>query len=356
MKKTSLKLFLNSGSGNPKSITCPELCRRIQNQKWVGIVALVLAFAMCGAVAEAQQPGKVVPGIGYRTNTGRESPNAQAFRQGLRDLRYVEGQTIAIEYRSSEGNTDRLAGLAAELVRLKVDIIVAAGGAPGAAAKNATSAIPIIFVGSTDPVAAGLVASLARPGGNITGFSVGAPGLYGKRLELLKETIPRLSRVGVLLNPANSASDVVLKELRGVGQELGVQVQSLEVRSPIDIESAFAAAIKAQAGALVVVNQGPITSIPKRIVELAAKRRLPAIYSDTTWIDAGGLMSYGPSSTDLYRRSAVYVDKVLKGRPPADLPVQQPMKYELMINLKTAKVLGLTIPPVVLMRAERVVK
>ena len=317
---------------------------------------LATFFLTTASLAHAQQPKKI-PLMGYLSNQARGHRNAEAFRQGLRDLGYVEGQTIAIEYRSSEGNTDRLPSLAAELVRLKVHIIVAAGGAPGAAAKNATSSIPIIFVGSTDPVASGLVASLARPGGNVTGFTVGAQGLYGKRLEILKETLPRITRVGFLLNPANPSSDVSLKEMRGVGQELDVRVQSLEVRSHSDIDSAFAAATKAQAGALVVAQHPPMTSNQKRVVELAAKRRLPAIYADTDWIQAGGLMSYGPSETDLYRRAAVYVDKILKeGRPPSDLPVQQPMKYELMINLKTAKALGLTIPPIVLMRAERVVK
>ncbi len=268
---------------------------KIQNRKLAGAVAI--AFAICGAVAEAQQPGKV-PRMGYlgADTGGRASLNAEALRQGLRDLAYVEGQNIAIEYRSAEGNVDRLPGLAAELVRLKVDIIFAAGGPAGSAAKKATSTIPIIFVGAVDPVATGLVASLARPGGNITGFSIGAPGLYGKRLEILKETIPRLTRVGVLLNPTNP-SGVVLKEIRSAGQELGVQIQSLEVRSPNDIDSAFEAATKAQAGALVVAQQAPININQKRIVELAAKRRLPAIYSDTEWIDAGGLMSYGPSYT-----------------------------------------------------------
>jgi len=320
----------------------------------VGVLAILILLLGCAGVAEAQQPRKV-PLMGYlTTRTDRDSPNAEALRQGLKGLAYVEGQNIAIEFRSAEGYAERLPGLAAELVRLKVDIIFAASATAGRAAKNATSSIPIIFVGSTDPVATGLVARLARPGGNVTGFSAGAPGLYGKRLELLKETLPRLTRVGVLWNPTNPAGS--LKEVRTAGQELGVQVQSLEVRSPDDIDRAFEAATKAQVGALIVAQQSPMTTNQKRIVELAAKRRLPAIYPDTDSIDDGGLMSYGPSSTDLYRSAAVYVDHILKGRPPADLPVQQPVKYELMINLKTAKALGLTIPPVVLMRAERVIK
>ena len=317
------------------------------------IQQLATFFLTTASLAEAQQLGKV-PRIGYLSNGGRESPNAEALRQGLRALSYVEQKNIAIEYRSAEGNIDRLPGLAAELVGLKVDIIFATGGAAAVAAKKATSTIPIIFVGSPDPVATGLVASLARPGGNVTGFSSGAPGLDGKRLEIIKETVPRLTRVGFLWNPFYSS--VSIKEIRSVGKELGVQAQSLEVRNPDDIDRAFEAATKAQVGALIVAQQSPITFNSKRIVELAAKRRLPAIYPDTPWIHDGGLMSYGPSSADSHRRAAVYVDKVLKGRPPSDLPVQQPMKYELMINLKTAKALGLTIPPVVLMRAERVVK
>ena len=327
--------------------------RKAMKRKRVSVLLAIL-FVSLLQLAEAQQPGNV-PRIGYLTNQGRESPNAEAFRQGLKDLGYAEGQNIVIELRSGEGNNVRLPGLAAELVRLKVDIIFATGGEAGRAAKKATSAIPIIFVGSTDPVASELVASLARPGGNVTGFSNGAPGLYGKRLEIIKETLPRLSRVGVLWNPAYP-SGLVLKETRSAGQELGVQVQSLEVRSSNDIDRAFEAATKAQAGALVVAQQAPINNNPKQIVMLAAKRRLPAIYSDTPWIYDGGLMSYGPSIPDSYRRAAVYVDKILKGTKPADLPVEQPIKFELMINLKTAKALGLTIPQVVLMRAEKVTK
>jgi putative ABC transport system substrate-binding protein len=259
---------------------------KIQNRKLAGAVAI--AFAICGDVAEAQQPKKV-PRLGYlATDTGsRASLNAEALRQGLKELSYVDGQNIAIEFLSAEGNLDRLPALAAELVRRKVDIIFAAGASMAVAAKKGTSTIPIIFVGTPDPVATGLVASLAQPGGNITGFSIGAPGLYGKRLEILKETLPRLSRVGVLLNPANSSSDVILKETRAAGQDLGVQAQSLEMRSPNDIDRAFEAATKAQVGALIVANQGPIISNQKRIVEFAVKRRLPTIYPDTDSIHAG---------------------------------------------------------------------
>ena len=269
-------------------------------------------------------------------------------------MAYVEGQNIAIEYRSSEGNIDRLPALAAELVRLKVDIIFAAGGTPARAAKKATSVIPIIFVGAADPVASGLVASLARPGGNVTGFSLGAPGLHGKRLEILKETLPKLARVGVLWNPATPS--VLLKEIRSAGQELGVQIQSLEVRSPNDIDRAFEAATKAQAGALVVAQHAPsqlIQAGSQNLPQSAGCRRYTRTRSGFMLV-VSCLMDR--AILDLYRRAAIYVDKILKGTKPADLPVQQPVKYELMINLKTAKALGLTIPPVVLMRAERVVK
>jgi putative tryptophan/tyrosine transport system substrate-binding protein len=329
--------------------------RKAMKRTRVSVLVAIL-FVSLLHLAEAQQPKKV-PLMGYlTTRTGRDSSNAEALRQGLRDLGYVEEQNIAIEYRSSEGNTDRLPGLAAELVRLKVDIIFTASATAGRAAKNATSSIPIVFVGSVDPVADGLVASLARPGGNVTGFSIGAPGLYGKRLEIIKETLPGLSRVGVLRNPTIPATSFITKEIRTAGQELGVQVQSLEVRTPNDIDSAFAAATKAQVGALIVAQQSPMISNQKHIVELAAKRRLPAIYTQMDWIHAGGLMSYGPSMPDLHRRAATYVDKILKGTKPADLPVEQPIKIELMINLKTAKALGLTIPQVVLMRAEKVIK
>ncbi len=317
----------------------------------------LLATVLLITVSQAQaQQARKLPVIGYLSNTGREAANAEAFRKSLTDLGYVDGKTIAIEHRSSDGNTDRLPGLAAELVRLRVDVIVAAGGAPGGAAKNATVAIPIIFVGSTDPVAAGLVASLARPGGNITGFTVGAQGLYGKRLELLHEVVPRLSRVGLLLNPTNPSAEVAFKEVRGAGQELNVKVQSLEVRRHDDIDRVFEATTKTQIEALVVAQHPPINTYSNRVIELAVKRRLPAIYQDKVWPDTGGFMSYGPSISDLYRRAAIYVDKILRGAKPADLPVEQPTKFEFVVNLKTAKQIGLTIPPNVLVRADRVIR
>jgi putative tryptophan/tyrosine transport system substrate-binding protein len=323
------------------------------------IVVLLVGLVVASVhIAEAQQPKKF-PRIGVLgvQSASRWADRTKAFSQGLHELGYKEGQNIIVEYQWAQGDVGRLPGLAAELVRLNVDIIFVAGGSPAVvAAKNATTTIPIIFVAAFDPVGSGLVASLARPGGNITGLSIGAPGLYGKRLELLKEIVPRLSRVGVLLNPTNPGADVSLKESQTVAQTLDVQIQSLEVRSPKDIDSAFDAATKSRTTAVSVMQHTPITTNPKRITELAAKLRLPAIYADRERIEAAGLMSYGPSLTDLYRRSAIHVDKILKGAKPADLPVEQPTKFEFIINLKTAKQIGLTIPQSVLFRTDKVIK
>ncbi len=350
--------FAFSYPNNRKSKTCTELSRSIQNRKWVGIFAIVFTFAFGGAVAEAQQPKKI-PRIGVlgAQSAIRASDRLGGLRQGLRDLGYAEGKNITVEYRWANGMNDRLPALAVELVRLKVDAIVIAGGTPAIqAAKRATSTIPIVFVGSSDPVALGLVVSLARPGGNVTGLSLGSPELYGKRLELLKETIPRVSRVAVLSDPANSSTHLSLREIRATARALGLQVQALDARRPNDLEAAFEAATRARAGALIVLQQPTITTQRKLVIDLAAKNRLPAIYTNTEWPDSGGFMSYGANFADLYRRAAVYVDKILKGTRPADLPVEQPTKFEFVINLKTAKQIGVTIPPNVLARADRVIK
>jgi putative tryptophan/tyrosine transport system substrate-binding protein len=323
------------------------------NKLLLGFVlgALLLAFSF---PAGGQRAGKV-PRLGFLAVS--RLPYHEGFRQGLRELGYAEGKNLHIDYRYAEGKIERLPGLAAELVRLKVDVIVSAGGTPVImAAKNATNAIPITFVGSADPVALGIVASLARPGGNVTGLNIGAPELYGKRLELLKEAVPGTARAALLLNPDNPAAHLVLKETQISAQALGLQIQSLEVRGLNDFEGAFDAAIKGRVGALIVAQNPPITTHPKRVVELAAKHRLPAMYAVGEYVADGGLMAYGPSMPDLYRRAAAYVDKILKGAKPADLPVEQPTKFELVINLKTAKQLGLTIPPEVLMRADKVIK
>ncbi len=330
---------------------------KIQNPKWVGIVAIGVAFAMCGAVAQAQQPKKV-PRIGLLSPF---SPSAtaswhQAFRQGLRDLGWVEGKNISIEYRYADGKNDRLPDLAADLVRLKVDIIVASVNTDALVAKNATRIIPIVVASAGDPVAIGLVASLARPGGNITGLSQISPELTGKRLELLKEIVSKLSRVAVIWNPQGTTSPLSWKEIQLPARELGIQLHSLEVRSPKDFDKAFEEATRARAGALAIMPDPLFAGNLKRIAELAAKSRLPSIFHLEEFVESGGLVAYGVDRSDQFRRAATYVDKILKGTKPADLPVEQPTKFELVINLKAAKQIGLTIPPNVLARADRVIR
>jgi putative tryptophan/tyrosine transport system substrate-binding protein len=315
-----------------------------------------LLLALCSS-ATAQQPPKVQR-IGYLTanSSSVELPRVDAFRQGLRALGHIEGQNIVIEYRFTDGKFERLPDFAAELVRLKVDVLVANTTNAALAAKNATRTIPIFFIGVSDPVAAGLVDSFARPGGNITGLTNIAPVLSGKRLELLKETVPKLTRVAVLWDPQNPGSVPQWNESQLAARELGLQLHSMEVSSANKYESAFKEATKAGSTALAVTLNPLANSNQKRVVDLAAKSRLPAIYARGQFVDNGGLMSYAPSFTADGRDAARLVDKILKGTQPADLPVEQPTKFELLINLKTAKALGLTIPPLVLMRAEKVIK
>lgn len=319
----------------------------------------VLATVLLATVsfAHAQQP-KAVPQIGVLAQSSAYflSSQLEAFRQGLSELGYVEGKSILIEYRHAEGKLDRLPGLAAELVRLKVHIIVASSTPAALAAKNATKEIPIVFETIGDPVASGVVASLARPGGNITGMTMGGAELYGKRLELLKETIPTLTRVAFLWNPTSKAAQLNLKETQAAGLALKMQIQSLEVWSLEDIEPAFDAATREKTGAMMITQSAPITTHSKRIIDLAAKHRLPLIYPQREWPDRGGLMSYGSNVEDSYRRLAVYLDRILKGAKPADLPVERSTKLELIINLKAAKQIGLTIPPNVLARADKVIR
>jgi len=319
---------------------------------------MLTAFILVSVhLAQAQQPKKVAR-IGFLSPV---SPSAtalwhQAFRQGLRDLGWVEGKNISIEYRYAEGRSDRLPDLAADLVRLKLDIIVVSSGTDALAAKNATRAIPIVMASAGDPVAIGLVESLARPGGNITGLSQIAPELAGKRLDLLKEIVPKLSRVSVLWNPQGRTSTVSWKEIQLPARELGVKLHSLEVRSVNDFDKTFEDATRAGAGALVIMPDPLFVSNLKRIADFAATSRLPSISHLTEFVDSGGLVAYGPDRSDMFRRAAVYVDKILKGTKPADLPVEQPTKFEFVINLKTAKQIGLTIPPNVLVRADKVIK
>jgi putative ABC transport system substrate-binding protein len=353
MTKTFRTLIRWLRSDNRKSKSGPA----DQNRKWGGIFAIGFAFAMCGVAADAQQPMKI-PRIGFLSPT---SPSAipariEAFRQGLRELRYVEGKSIVIDYRWAEGKLDRLPALAAELVRGKVDIIVTGGSSPTRAAKEATTTIPIVMAQDGDPVGTGFVASLARPGGNITGLSMLAPELSGKRLELLKEVVPRLSRVAVFGTSTNPGYAQVLKELELAAGVLKVKLQYLDILEPKDIETAFRAASKGRAEAVLVLASPIINSQRTQLAALAVKSRLPATYFQTEYVEAGGLMSYGTNIADLYRRAATFVDKILKGRTPADLPVEQPMRFEFVINLIAAKQIGLTIPPNVLVRADRVIK
>src|SRR5262245_23460096 len=321
------------------------------------LVAVVLLAV--AAITEAQQPKKV-PRIGFLAGFSSFSDRKQrieAFIQGLRELGYVEGQNVFVEYRYAGGSADEYPKLAAELVSFKVDLIVVGGGSSLArAAKETTKTIPIVMTGGSDPVGAGLVASLARPGGNITGLTAIAAELAGKRLELLKETLPRLTRVGVLLNPSDQGSAQGLKEIEIAAPTLGLEIQSFQVRSPSNFESAFKAAIAGQARALQVLGSGVIISNRNRIVEFATQNRLPTMFVDAAHAEAGGLMSYGPNAADLYRRAAMYVDKILKGAKPSELPVEQSTKFEFIINLKAAKQIGLTIPPNVLGRADKVIK
>jgi ABC-type uncharacterized transport system substrate-binding protein len=328
---------------------------KIQNPKSVGFLAIVLALA-CGVGTLAQQPAKISM-IGFLgARPAASATGLERLRKELRTLGYIEGKNIAIEYRYAENKLDRLPTLADELVRLKIDVIFTPGINESLAAKNATRTIPIVFSTGGDPVAAGVVDSLARPGGNITGFTTISAVLAGKRLELLKETVPKLSRVAVLWNPQDPGSTQQWKESQLSAQELGLQLHSMVVSGADKYEGAFKEAIKARSAAL-AVTQSPLTlSNQKQIADLATKNRLPSIYPRRDFVESGGLMSYGPDEIEPYRRAAVMVDKILKGAKPADLPVEQPTKFELMINLKTAKALGLTIPAVVLMRAEKVIK
>jgi ABC-type uncharacterized transport system substrate-binding protein len=308
-------------------------------------------------LAQAQQPTQI-PRIGF---LGGAAPSAnadrrEAFRQRMRELGYVEGKNILLEYRYAEGKLDRLPALAAELARLKVDVIVTGGGGATRAAKEATNTIPIVMAQVPDPIADGFVASLARPGGNITGLSALGPELSGKRLELLKETVPKLSRVAVLGTSTTPGNAQQLREVELAAEALKVKLQFLDVLDPKDIETAFRAASKGHAEGVLVLSASVFVSRRTQVLDLAQKSRLPAIYYGPEFVEAGGLMSYGVNDTDLYRRAAAYVDKILKGTKPADLPVEQPTKFEFIINLKAAKQIGLTIPPNVLARADKVIK
>jgi ABC-type uncharacterized transport system substrate-binding protein len=315
------------------------------------------ALLVVGVIAEAQQPKKI-PRIGYLTgpSLSANAARVEAFRQGLRELGYVEGKNIVIEWRSAEGKLDRLPALAAELVRLKVDVIVSGGLGGTRSANEATNRIPIVMAQDPDPVGNGFIVSLAHPGGNITGLSLLAPELSGKQLELLKEVLPKVSRVAILGTSISPSTAQALREAELAAGALALKLQYLDVRDPKDIEAAFRAASKERTDAVLMLGGPVLASQRTQIIDLAVKSRLPTIYRTRSDVEAGGLMAYGASGTDLSRRAATYVDKILKGAKPADLPVEQPKKFELIINLKTAKQIGLTIPPNVLARADRVIK
>ena len=316
----------------------------------VGVSLFALTFP-----AEAQQPKKV-PRIGFVAITGDpNTSNIVEFRRGLRDLGYIEGKNILIEYRYAEGVTE-FPNLATELVRLKVDVIVVPSTAGAQAAKNATTTIPVVFTSVGDPVGTGVVASLARPGGNVTGLSNLSPELSGKQLELLKEAFPKISHVAVLWETANAGNAASLGEMKVAVEALRVTLQRLEFRGPDDFEPAFSAIKRERASALIVLRNSIIRKHLAQIVDFAAKSRLPAMYPDSLYTDAGGLMSYGPNPFEQSRGAARYVDKILRGAKPAELPVEQPTKFEFVINLKTAKQIGVTIPPDVVARASKVIK
>jgi putative ABC transport system substrate-binding protein len=343
MTKISRTAFLWFRSDNQKS--------KIQNPKWLRFVAIGIAFALCGVAVEAQQPARIFRiGILFASSASAQSARVEAFRQRLRELGYVEGKNIVIEYRYADGKLERLPNLAAELVGLKVDVIVTVPQAI-LAAQKASPTIPIVFALHSDPVGTGLVSSLARPGGNITGLSLMAKDLDGKRLELLKETFPKVARVA-FLRGMNQA----LTEMESAAKALGVKLLSLPVRNLEDFESAFARAKRERAQALITSTGGLITTQQRQVLDFASKNRLPAMYPASEFVEAGGLMSYAPSYTDLFRRAADFVDKILKGTKPADIPVEQPTKFEFIVNLKTAKQIGVTVAPSVLARADRVIR
>jgi len=319
---------------------------------------LLITVLLITGFAEAQQPKKI-PRIGFLVPGTAVSlrANLDAFWQGLRDLGYMEGQNIVIEYRYGGGKDSRLPDLAAELLRLKVDVIFAPPTSAALAAKNATNKIPIIIATAADPVGSGLIASLAHPGGNVTGVSLMAGvEISGKQLELLKDTFPKIINVAVLANPTSRPTAGQLRQAELAARSLGVQLRVVEARDASELDGAFSAIKKAHADAILLLSDTIVQSNRPVIVALAANTRLPAMYPYSSLVDAGGLMSYGANLADLFRRAATYVDKILKGAKPADLPVEQPRKFELVINLKTAKQIGLTIPPTVLARADRVIK
>ena len=335
---------LNPCSYNPKS--------KIKNLKWVGLVTLVVTFAICQAGAQAQSK---IPRVGILFIGGRDQPHLEEFKQGLRELGYSEGKNIVLEYRYAEGKYDRLPGLVRELLQEKVDIIVTTSTYSALIAHKETHTIPIVMT-SGSPIERGLAESLAKPGGNVTGLSVLIPELSGKRVELLKESFPRITRVATLWSPGSNEAVLGLKETEEAARAMAIPLRLVKVQTREDIDRAFAGLPKANVNTLLVVLSPQVTFYSKTIVDLALKQRLPGMYPTRQFAEEGGLMAYGPLIGDLYRRAATYVDKILKGAKPADLPVEQPTKFEFVVNLKTAKQIGVTIPPPVLGRADKVIR
>jgi putative ABC transport system substrate-binding protein len=345
-------------SSHPAMTRLARLLGRAPRRRLAAVVMVLLLTAPLGPAAA--QPAVKVPKVGYISPGSSSDParvrRFEAFRQGLRELGYVEGQTIVLEPRWAEGRYDRYPALAADLVRLKVDVIVTGGGAATKAAQQVTKTIPIVMSVVIDPLGSGLVSSLAHPGGNLTGTSMMASELVGKQFEVLKEVVPKVSQVALLSNPANPGSAPQLREAETVARALRVELQTLEARNPQEIDSAFAAMTRARVGALVILADAVFTNQVKQIADLATKKRLPSIYGQREYAEAGGLMVYSSNPFDLERRAATFVDKILKGAKPADLPIEQPSKFDLIINLRTAKALGLTIPSSLLLRADHVVE
>jgi len=325
----------------------------------VSSILIVVALLSLALIAGAQQPAKI-PRVGILFIGGRDQPHLEAFKQGLRERGYTEGKNIVLDYRYAEGNVDRLPSLAAELVQLKVDVIVTTSGNSARAARQATRAIPIVLTTGADPVKTGLAESLAKPGGNVTGLSIIEEDLSGKRVEILKETFPKMTRVAYLWNPVavayTASGNLSYDQVEKATKAVGVQLLSYKVSSLAEIKKAFADMPKVRPHALVVLQSPLMTLNSKRIVELALEQHLPGMYPSNQFAQEGGLMAYGPVIADLYRRAATYVDKILKGTKPTELPIEQPMKFELAINLKTAKQIGVTIPQSMLYRADKVIK
>jgi putative ABC transport system substrate-binding protein len=350
MTKTSRTALLWSPFDNPKSA--------IQNPKWLGLSVLAFVLVVAGAVAQAQQQAKKIPRVGILSLTPAtvQKDRVEAFRDALRKLGYVEGQNINIEYRYADNKPERMPGFVAELVHLNVDVIVTTGSSATRPAKEATAVIPIVMMSDNDPVGSGFVASLARPGGNITGLTNISRDLGDKRLELLKEIVPKLSRVAVFRDLTNVTEGIGIDEIEPTARVLKLQTQRFELAKAEDFDSQYQAIMKWRPGGLMIAGGPLMNGHRKRIVEFAAKNKLPAMYNREEFVEAGGLVSYATSIIDLTRRAATYVDKILKGTKPSDIPVEQPMKFELIINLKAAKQIGLTIPPNVLARADKVIK